>query len=159
MRRLHTFRREQSIPRTPAEVFAFFADARNLEVLTPPWLGFQILTPGPIQIAAGARIKYRLGLHGIPLRWTTEIRHWEPPLRFVDVQLSGPYQLWHHTHRFEACQAGTRMTDVVKYRLPFGAIGRALNALAVRRDIERIFDYRFARINELFDGAGLAGVK
>jgi len=159
MSRFHTLRREQWIPRTPAEVFAFFSDAGNLGELTPPWLGFRILTPGPIALAAGARIQYRLGLHGVPVRWTTEIRRWEPPVRFVDVQLSGPYQLWHHTHRFEAHNGGTRMTDLVRYRLPFGLIGRAVHALAVGRDIEQIFDYRFRRINELFAGAGLAEAK
>jgi len=159
MSRFHTLRREQRIPRTPDEVFDFFSDAANLGELTPPWLGFRILTPGPILIGAGARIQYSLAVHGLPMRWTTEIRRWDPPFRFIDVQLSGPYQLWHHTHRFEVCNGGTRMTDIVRYRLPLGPIGRAINALLVRRDIEQIFDYRFERINELFTGAGLAVVK
>jgi ligand-binding SRPBCC domain-containing protein len=143
-------RREQWVPRPLDEVFAFFSDAGNLEKLTPSWLGFQILTPGPIRIAAGTRLRYRLRVHGIPLSWITEIRRWEPPFRFIDVQLSGPYRLWHHTHRFEAFQGGTRMTDIVRYRLPFGILGRAVRALKVRRDIERIFDYRFERINQQF---------
>jgi len=149
--RFHTLRREQWVPRDLDAVFDFFSDAGNLEELTPPWLGFRILTPGPIIIARGTRIQYRLGLHGVPVGWTTEIRRWDPPFRFVDVQLSGPYQLWHHTHRFEAYNGGTRMTDVVRYRLPFGWIGRVLNAIAVRRDIEQIFDYRFRRVNELLE--------
>jgi hypothetical protein len=148
--RFHTLRREQQIPRPIAEVFAFFSDARNLEEITPPWLGFRTLTPGPIRIAAGTRIRYRLSLHGAPVSWTTEIRRWEPPSRFVDVQLSGPYQLWHHTHRFAACDGGTRMCDIVRYRLPFGPLGRLVNALVVRRDVERIFDYRNRRIAEIF---------
>ena len=146
----HTLRREQWVPRPLDEVFAFFCDARNLEDLTPPWLGFQILTPGPISIAAGTQIRYRLGLHGIPVMWTTGIRRWEPPFRFVDVQLSGPYQLWHHTHRFESLGGGTLMTDVVRYRLPFGIIGRVMHAIKVRHDVERIFDYRFQRVRERF---------
>ena len=153
MTRFHTLRREQWIPRPPVEVFAFFSDARNLEVITPPWLGFRILTPGPIQIAAGTRIRYRLSLHGLPLGWTTEIRRWQPPHCFVDVQLSGPYRLWHHTHRFEALNGGTRITDVVRYRLPLGIVGRLVHALKVRRDVERIFEHRFMRIEELFGGA------
>jgi ligand-binding SRPBCC domain-containing protein len=158
MSRFHTLRREQWVPRPVEEVFAFFSDARNLAELTPPWLGFHILTPGPIQIAAGTRLRYRLGWHGVPVSWTTEIRRWDPPFQFVDVQLTGPYRLWHHTHRFETRDAGTRdagtrMTDVVRYRLPFGIIGRAVHALKVRRDIEQIFDYRFRRIGELFGGA------
>jgi hypothetical protein len=146
-------RRQQWIPRPVDEVFAFFSDARNLEELTPSWLHFRILTPGPIHIAEGTRIRYRLSLHGIPIEWTTEIRQWRPPFRFVDVQLSGPYRLWHHTHRLEPKDGGTRMTDVVRYRLPFGVIGRVMHAIKVRRDVERIFDYRFRRIQEVFGGA------
>jgi hypothetical protein len=148
--RFHTLRREQWIPRPLEEVFAFFSDARNLERITPSWLGFQMVTPGPIRIAAGTKLRYRLRVHGLPLSWTTEIRRWEPPHRFIDVQLSGPYQLWHHTHRFEADNGGTRMTDVVRYRLPFGWIGRAVRLLKVRRDVEQIFEYRSERINNLF---------
>jgi ligand-binding SRPBCC domain-containing protein len=108
------------MPRPVEEVFAYFSVACNLAELTPPWLGFRILTPGPVQIAAGTKLRYRLGWHGVPVNWTTEIRRWDPPFRFVDVQLTGPYGLWHHTHRFEARSGGTRMTDVVRYRLPFG---------------------------------------
>ena len=150
LKQFHTLRREQWIERPVGEVFAFFSDARNLAELTPPWLGFRVLTPGPIRLAAGARIRYRIGWHGVPVGWTTEIRRWEPPHRFIDVQLSGPYQLWHHTHRFDAHEGRTRMTDVVRYRLPFGPIGRVIHALKVRRDLGRIFEYRFRRINELF---------
>ena len=150
MSRFHTLRREQWIPRPLEEVFAFFSDARNLERITPSWLGFQMVTPGPIRIAAGTKLRYRLRVHGLPLSWTTEIRRWEPPHRFIDVQLSGPYQLWHHTHRFEADNGGTRMTDVVRYRLPFGWLGRAVRLLKVRRDVEQIFEYRSERINNLF---------
>ena len=153
MTRFHTLRREQWIRRPQEEVFAFFSDARNLEAITPPWLGFRILTPDPIRIAAGAKLRYRLSLHGMPVSWTTEIRRWEPPFRFIDVQLSGPYRLWHHTHRFEAHEGGTRMTDVVRYRLPFGMIGRAVHALKTRRDVEKFFDFRFKRIGELFAAA------
>jgi hypothetical protein len=149
----HTLRRQQWIPRPLDEVFAFFGDARNLEELTPPWLGFQTLTPGPIEMAVGTKIRYRLGVHGIPVTWTTEIRRWEPPFRFVDIQLSGPYRLWHHTHRFESVSGGTLMTDVVRYRLPFGVLGDALNALLVRRDLKRIFDYRNERVENRFGSA------
>ena len=155
MNRFHTLRREQWIPRPLDEVFAFFSDAGNLEEITPPWLGFRIMTLGPIPIAAGTKLRYRLSLHGLPVRWTTEIRRWDPPFRFIDVQLRGPYRLWHHTHRFEAHDGGTRMTDVVRYRLPFGLLGVAVHALKVRRDVEQIFDYRFQRIDALFAGTGL----
>ena len=148
--RFHTVRREQQVPRPPDEVFDFFSDARNLDEITPPWLGFRTLTAGPIRLAAGTRIRYRLSLHGAPVTWTTEIRRWNPPWRFVDVQVRGPYDLWHHTHRFEPSNGGTRMIDLVRYRLPFGPVGRVVNALIVRRDVERIFDYRKRRIDEIF---------
>jgi len=148
--KFHTLRRELQILRPLDEVFGFFSDARNLEEITPPWLGFRTLTPGPIRMAAGTQIHYKLKVRGAPIGWTTEIRRWDPPSRFVDVQLSGPYRLWHHTHRFEAHHGGTRMFDVVRYRLPFGPFGRLLNGLLVRRDVERIFDFRNRRIAEIF---------
>lgn len=95
-------------------------------------------------------IRYRLKLHGIPIRWKTEIRQWDVPHRFVDVQRSGPYRLWHHTHRFEAHQGRTKMIDVVRYTLPFGLLGRIVHALKVRADVRTIFDYRRQRIQKLF---------
>jgi len=151
--RFHTLRRQQWLPLPIDEVFPFFADARNLGEITPRWLGFRILTPGPIRIAEGTRIRYRLRFHGIPLGWATEIRRWMPPKRFVDVQLKGPYQLWHHTHRFEPKDGGTLMTDIVRYRLPLGIVGRVVHHLKVRRDVERIFDYRAWRVLEALRAA------
>jgi ligand-binding SRPBCC domain-containing protein len=150
--RFHTLRRRQLIPALPEDVFAFFADAGNLEELTPPWLKFRILTAGAIHIEAGTEIRYRISWHGVPVRWKTRIIQWSPPYRFVDFQLRGPYRLWHHTHRFQACEGGTLMTDIVRYGLPFGIIGEAAHAIVVRRDVEKIFDYRFKRITELFPG-------
>src|SRR5262249_41262021 len=134
------------------EVFAFFSDARNLEVLTPSWLRLEILPPSPVRIAPGARIRYRLKLYGLPIRWITEIAHWEPPHSFADLQLSVPYHLWHHTHHFEAERGGTRMTDEVRYSLPMGILGRLAHSLKVRRDLDRIFDFRYEKIRELFGG-------
>jgi ligand-binding SRPBCC domain-containing protein len=131
------------LPLPPEEVFPFFGDALNLEAITPPWLGFRVVTPGPIEMAAGAGIEYRLRLHGIPIRWRTTIAVWDPPHRFVDVQLSGPYRMWHHTHDFEpAADGGTLMRDTVRYALPFGPLGAAAHRVLVRRDLEAIFDYR-----------------
>ena len=135
--KFHTLRREQWIPRPIDEVFAFFGDARNLEEITPPWLGFRILSTDSSSISKGS-----------------EIRHWDSPYRFVDVQGSGPYKLWHHTHRFESHDGGTKMIDVVRYRLPFGVLGRIVHALKVRGDVRRIFDYRRQRIGELFEEQG-----
>lgn len=152
--KFHTLRSEQWIERPIGEVFAFFSDAHNLEKITPPWLGFRILSSSSDAMAQGSQIRYRLKLHGIPLYWRTEIRRWNPPHRFVDVQLSGPYKLWHHTHSFEAHGQRTRMTDVVRYRLPFGLLGEIVHALKVRGDVRRIFDYRRRRIEQEFAVAG-----
>lgn len=124
------------------EVFAFFRDPANLQALTPPWLGFRILTPEPLPVGEGALYDYRISLHGLPLRWRTRIEAWEPPHRFVDIQLQGPYALWHHTHTFEALPGGgTRLGDRIRYRIGFGPFG-TLAAPWVRRDIERIFAFR-----------------
>lgn len=154
MIRFHTLRQEQWIPRPIEEVFAFFADARNLEEITPPWLGFRILAISSAAVSAGTEIRYRLRVHGMPIFWRTEIRKWQSPHRFVDVQASGPYKLWHHTHRFEAHEGKTRMLDIVRYRLPFGFVGRIIHALKVRGDVRQIFDYRRQRIQELFAEQG-----
>lgn len=120
------------------ETFAFFSDAGNLERLTPPWLNFKILTPRPIAMREGTLIDYRIVLYGIPIPWRTRIDVWEPGVRFVDRQLSGPYLWWHHEHRFDAVEGGTRVTDHVEYLPRMRWVSRGL----VRRDVERIFGYR-----------------
>jgi ligand-binding SRPBCC domain-containing protein len=143
-----TLTRSTRLNRPLDEVFAFFADAGNLERITPRELRFRILTPLPIEMRSGARIDYRLSLYGVPFRWRTEIAVWEPPHRFVDVQRSGPYREWIHTHRFLAEGEGTRMQDEVAYVLPLGRLG-LLGLPLVRRQLDRIFDFREARIREL----------
>jgi ligand-binding SRPBCC domain-containing protein len=142
--------REQWVPSPIEEVFAFFADAKNLETITPPWLGFRILTPGPIAMQTGTCIAYRIRWRGLPLRWVTEIANWGPPFQFVDVQRRGPYALWHHTHTFEPRDGGTQVRDLVRYALPMGLLGPLLHRLVIRRDLEAIFDYRTARVIEIF---------
>jgi ligand-binding SRPBCC domain-containing protein len=139
---MHHFHAEQLVGRPVNEVFAFFSDANNLEAITPRHLKFQILTPGPIRLAAGARIDYQLKLYGIPVKWATLIESWEPPNEFVDVQLRGPYRLWRHTHRFLAEGTGTRILDDVAYELPLGPLGRMVDVLWTRREVAKIFDYR-----------------
>jgi ligand-binding SRPBCC domain-containing protein len=147
---VHTLQREQRLPGPPESVFAFFADASNLAAITPPLLGFRIVSDEPIEMRAGTLIEYRLRVHGVPLKWTTVIREWDPPHRFVDEQLRGPYALWHHTHTFEDDGAGaTVMTDVVRYAIGFGPLGGLAQRLLVRRDVEAIFDYRAARVPQL----------
>lgn len=134
--------REQLVERELPEVFEFFSRARNLEALTPPWLSFSVLTPEPIEMRAGTLIDYRLRLHGVPLRWRTLIETWEPGERFVDRQLRGPYELWHHTHTFEAAAGGTMVRDRIRYAIPLGRAGRLADRLFVARDLERVFEFR-----------------
>ena len=143
--RHHTLIREQVLPGTPDEVFPFFADAGNLEAITPPLLRFRIVSPQPMEMRAGVLIEYRLRLRGLPIRWKTRIEVWEPGRRFVDRQLKGPYALWHHTHEFEPDRrGGTLIRDLVRYALPLGPLGTVAHSLFVRRDLERIFDFRRA---------------
>jgi ligand-binding SRPBCC domain-containing protein len=149
--KIYILKHSQWVPRPLDEVFAFFSRAANLETITPAFLNFRI-TEAPEEIRVGSRIKYVLRLHGVPVRWTTEIVTWEPPRRFVDVQLSGPYSLWHHEHRFSEERGGTRMEDEVRYSLPFGPIGQVAHWIIVRRDVEGIFTYREAKIREMFGG-------
>lgn len=137
--------RTQLVPRGLEETFAFFADARNLGAITPPWLHFRILE-APNELERGALLRYRLRLFGIPVRWLTEISAWEPPRSFTDRQLRGPYLLWEHTHRFTAVDGGTEIYDNVRYRVPGGPLApRRL----VGRLVDEIFDYRAARLREL----------
>ena len=146
--RTHLLEREQWLARPIEEVFAFFGDATNLEAITPGWLRFAVITPAPIPMGAGTRIDYRLRWRGLPLRWTTLIEAWEPPLRFVDTQLRGPYRLWHHSHTFEAYAGGTLIRDEVRYRLPLGRLGGALHRIGIRHDLEAIFDERAQRVRD-----------
>ena len=140
---MHVLERAQRLELPAERAFGFYADARNLEAITPPWLGFRIVTPGAIEMGAGTLIDYRLRLHGAPIRWRTRIEIWEPPLRFVDVELSGPYALWEHTHSFVAVgERAVEIRDHVRYALPLGCVGELAHALFVRRDLERIFDFR-----------------
>jgi ligand-binding SRPBCC domain-containing protein len=138
----YTLTREQTVGGYPETVFEFFADARNLQRITPPWLDFEIVNPD-VEMREGALIEYRLQLHRIPIRWLTKIDEWVPGERFVDVQIRGPYALWHHTHTFEEAGDGrTTVKDTVRYALPYGPVGRLAHELFVKRDLERIFDYR-----------------
>jgi ligand-binding SRPBCC domain-containing protein len=139
---VYVLQREQVVPAAPDEAFEFFADAFNLERITPPWLRFRVATSAPIEMSAGTLIEYRLRLHGLPIRWLTRIEEWVPGERFADVQLRGPYSHWHHTHTFERHDEGTLMRDVVRYALPLGPLGRLARAVLVRRDLQRIFDFR-----------------
>jgi ligand-binding SRPBCC domain-containing protein len=141
--KLYELRRRQFLPLDIETVFQFFAEPRNLNWITPPWLHFRIVGPPGDKLAAGSLLEYRLRLHGVPLRWQTRIAAWDPPRRFVDVQISGPYRLWEHAHSFASADGGTVVSDDVVYSVPGGSIA---NRLVVAPDLDRIFDYRRARL-------------
>lgn len=137
---------EQLIEKSQEEVFSYFSDAHNLAEITPPWLNFVVLTPRPIEMEVGTLIDYRLKLRGIPVRWQSEITEWKPPYFFADEQRRGPYRCWIHKHTFVETDGGTLVGDEVEYAV-LG--GKLINNLLVRRDIEKIFEYRSQKLKEL----------
>jgi ligand-binding SRPBCC domain-containing protein len=137
--RIHEFNSEVLLPLGPDELFPFFADASNLDSITPPWLHFNIITPQPIEMRKGALIDYRLRVRGFPLSWRTRINVWQPPYRFVDEQLRGPYRQWIHEHSFEVHNGGTMVRDSVHYVVPFDWL---VHRWFVRGDVEKIFRFR-----------------
>ena len=145
--RIFTFDSELWLDRPLQEVFAFFADPMNLETITPPWLQFTIKTAPLFEMRRGAFIDYRLRLHGIPLAWRSEITVWDPPRKFVDDQVKGPYRLWHHEHTFEEKEGGTLVRDHVDYAVPGGLL---IQKLMVGREVERIFTFRRRKLADLF---------
>lgn len=147
---IHSFEGELWLPVPREKLFPFFADARNLEVITPPWLNFHILTPGEIPMCVGALIDYTLRIHGLPVRWRTEITGWNPPHSFVDEQRRGPYRFWRHTHTFTDKDGGTHCHDRVEYAVPGGAL---VNKLFVQRDVKTIFAYRAEALKKHFASA------
>jgi ligand-binding SRPBCC domain-containing protein len=150
-RHIHLIERRQRVELPREEVFEFFSNARNLEALTPPWMSFRVVTEGAIEMRPGALIDYRLKVHGLPMRWRTRIEEWDPPERFVDTQLRGPYAMWEHTHTFEAAgEQAVVIGDHVRYQLPLGPLGEIAHAVMVERDIRRIFDYREIAVTKAF---------
>jgi len=136
------------VPRPIDEVFEFFGNAANLELMTPPWLAFKILTPQPIAMCAGTLIDYRISLRGLPMRWRSEITVWKPPFEFVDEQRKGPYRRWHHRHTFESRNGGTLVGDEVNYDVLGGAL---IHRLFVEGDLKKIFAFREETLRRLFD--------
>ena len=145
--KVHTLDSTIWLPRPTDDIFSFFSNAFNLEMLTPPFLNFHVLTPRPITMAPGMRIQYRLGLHGIPVKWESEITVWEPPHRFVDEQRRGPYRRWHHEHTFVARDGGTDVSDHVEYSVLGGLL---INTLFVARDVRALFNFRREKLKQLF---------
>jgi ligand-binding SRPBCC domain-containing protein len=141
-----------TLPQTAEYVFDLFADAPNLQAITPESLRFQIITPQPIDMSAGTLIDYRLSLRSVPIRWRREISVWEPPYRFIDRQLRGPYQLWEHTHTFHRLDEGTLVCDDVHYRVPGG---RMMHRIIMKPELKKIFEYRHRRLSEFLGGTQL----
>ena len=137
---------ETIVPAPLDETFGFFADASNLERLTPDWLRFEIRTPRPIAMREGTEIRYRIRWHGVPIPWTTVIEVWQPGVRFVDRQVAGPYRWWRHEHRFDAVPGGTRVVDLVEFAAPLPLVSGRI----VASDVARIFEYRRRRLAEIF---------
>ena len=145
--KVREFLSEQWFPQSQDELFAFFSNASNLEAITPPWLKFRTKAQAPVVMRQGAIIDYKLRIHGVPLRWRTEIKVWEPPRRFVDEKIRGPYRLWIHEHTFEPRDGGTLMRDHVRYAVWFDFVA---HRLLVRPDIERIFAFRAQALRQRF---------
>ena len=145
--KIREFQSELWLPLPPEELFPFFADAANLDAITPPWLNFHLVAPAPVVMRAGTLIDYRLRVRGLPLRWRTRINAWEPPHRIEDEQLYGPYRQWIHEHTFEARDGGTVARDRVRYATPFDWL---VHGWLVRSDIERIFQYRAEMLKKRF---------
>ena len=145
-----SLKKQQFVPRPLREVFLFFETPENLAVITPPWLGFRILTPSPIRMKGGTVIEYSVRVMGIRIRWKSHISMYEPPHAFVDEQLKGPYTFWQHTHRFVEIDGGTLLADEIHYSMPFGILGQIVNRLIVYNQLQRIFNYRAQKIERMF---------
>lgn len=147
---IYTLHVEMIVPESITKVFDFFSKPENLSKITPPSLGFKILTPSPIEMKIGSLINYLIRPLFVRVRWTTLITSYEPPFKFVDEQLKGPYSFWHHTHTFKENIDGTHIIDDVRYIMPFSFLGKIAHFLFVRRQLEKIFSYRSKIIANIF---------
>jgi ligand-binding SRPBCC domain-containing protein len=144
--RVRNFESQLWLPQPRGRVFAFFSDAQNLDLITPPWLHFKTITSGQSEMREGMVVNHRLRLHGFPLRWRSKITDWDPPSCFVDEQVRGPYRLWIHEHRFEERDGGTLVHDHVRYAVLFDFV---IHRFLIRPDIDRIFAYREKKLREI----------
>ena len=148
--KVYNFESKQTINCSIETVFSFFSSPENLKVLTPPRLGFKILTPSPINMSKGCIIDYLIYLMGIPVHWRSIITDYDPPYMFIDQQIKGPYTLWHHKHSFREIKNGVEIRDRVVYSIPVGWMGRLLHKFWIKKDLENIFSYRKNIIAGLF---------
>jgi hypothetical protein len=148
--KIYELKRNTTIPASLDEVFSFFSKAENLNAITPPWLYFKILTPLPIKMKKNALIDYSIKLLGLQMTWKTEISDWQPPHRFTDRQIKGPYRVWEHAHIFEERGGETQMEDVIRYAVPGFVLSPLIHFLFVRPRLERVFDFRETAILEYF---------
>ena len=147
--KIRTLTEEQWLSAPRDRVFAFFADPANLDAITPPWMHFETLTLRPLELRVGALIDHKLRVHGLPIRWQSEITVWEPPHRFVDVQRRGPYRRWIHEHTFAERDGGTVIRDRVEYAVPGWLLEPLVHRWLVAPDLGKIFEFRKTRIAEL----------
>lgn len=141
---------ETWVERPLNEVFEFFSLAENLQALTPDFLSFEILTPLPVEMRKGTLIDYRIRLGLFPMKWRTLISAWEPPYRFIDEQLKGPYRRWVHEHTFESHDGGTLIRDRVEYAVPGYVLEPLIHRLFVAPRLRQIFDFRADAIKRRF---------
>lgn len=140
----------QFIPQPIDKVFAFFARPENLECITPKYLKFSIKTLSPIRMETGQIIDYTIKIKGFPISWSSLISSYDPPYSFIDEQIRGPYSKWHHTHTFTNVNGGTKIDDQIQYGIPFGLVGRIAHSIWIKKDLERIFDFRSKTIEKVF---------
>lgn len=150
MSKIRIISRETFVNKPIDEVFAFFAKAENLNIITPPELNFKIITPMPIDMKKGTLIDYKIKLNGISFKWKTEITDWSPPYVFVDTQIKGPYKVWIHEHIFVSQGSSTIVKDIVSYLPPGWLLEPVIHKLAVKKKLEHIFDYRMEKIKSIF---------
>jgi len=148
---MHQLRQTQDLPLSLKEAWDFFSSPKNLKTITPPYMGFDIVGECPDEMYEGAFIQYKVKpLFNFPTTWVTEITHVKAPHYFVDEQRHGPYKIWHHQHFFEEIEGGVRMTDIIDYRLPMGALGKVMHPIIVRKKLNEIFRYRKEKLDQLF---------
>ena len=138
----HEFKEKQFIDLPIEEVFNYFSNPSNLQKITPKYLNFKIKNNPPFIMKKGQLFEYRLRVRGIPITWISLISSYDPPYSFIDEQIKGPYSSWHHTHLFKEENGGTVIIDEVKYTLPLGLIGKIVNLIWVKKDLDKIFQYR-----------------